>query len=82
MPISFKNVNDVGFPGGPVVKTLPSNVSSMGSVPDLGAKISHGSGSKKKKNKKEENKTQNRSSVEQIQCIFLACSTSKKKTMF
>lgn len=47
MPISLKNVHDVGFPGGPVVKTLPSNVSGMGSVPDLGAKISHGSGSKK-----------------------------------
>jgi len=26
MPISFKNVHDVGFPGSPVVKTLPSNV--------------------------------------------------------
>ena len=55
MPISLKNVHDVGFSGSPVVKTLPSNVSSMGSVPDLGANISMAQGQKKKK--KEENKT-------------------------
>ena len=29
------------FPGGPVVKTLPSNVGSAGSIPDWGPKIPH-----------------------------------------
>ena len=29
------------FPGGPVVKTSPSNVGSEGSIPDQGAKIPH-----------------------------------------
>lgn len=55
MPISLKNVHDVGFSGSPVVKTLPSSVSSMGSVPDLGANISMAQGPKKKE--EEENKT-------------------------
>ena len=31
------------FPGGPVVKTSPSNAGSVGSIPALGAKIPHGS---------------------------------------
>ena len=57
MPISLKNVHDVGFSVSPVVKTLPSNVSSMGSVPDLGANISMAQGQKKKKEEEEENKT-------------------------
>ena len=29
------------FPGGSVVKTLPSNAGGVGLIPDLGAKISH-----------------------------------------
>ena len=29
------------FPGGPVVKTLPSNAGGMDSIPDWGAKIPH-----------------------------------------
>ena len=29
------------FPGGSVVKTLPSNAGGVGSVPDQGAKILH-----------------------------------------
>ena len=31
------------FPGGPVVKTLPSNAGDRGSIPCWGTKISHGS---------------------------------------
>ena len=34
------------FPGGPVVKTSPSNAGDVGSIPGLGAKISHASGPK------------------------------------
>ena len=31
------------FPGGPVVKTSPSNAEGMGSIPGQGAKIPHAS---------------------------------------
>ena len=31
------------FPGGPVVKTLPSNAGGVGSIPGRGAKIPHAS---------------------------------------
>ena len=31
------------FPGGPVVKTSPSNTGAVGSIPGWGAKISHAS---------------------------------------
>ena len=34
------------FPGGPVVKILPSNARVAGVIPDGGAKISHASGQK------------------------------------
>ena len=37
------------FPGGPVVKTLPSNAGGMGSIPGRGAKIPHASPAKKHK---------------------------------
>ena len=30
-----------GFPGGPVVKNRPANAGDVGSIPGLGAKISH-----------------------------------------
>ena len=40
------------FPSGPVVKTLPSNVGGLGSIPGQGAKIPHTSQPKKTKNKK------------------------------
>ena len=36
------------FPGGPVVKTLPSNAGGAGSIPGQGANIPHASGPKKK----------------------------------
>ena len=41
------------FPGGPVVKTLPSNTGDMGSIPGWGTKIPHavGCGQKLKKKK-------------------------------
>ena len=34
------------FPGGPVVKTLPSNEGGVASIPGQGAKIPHASGPK------------------------------------
>ena len=43
------------FPGGPVVKTLPSKAGAVGSIPGQEAKIPGTRGQK--------NKTQNRSSV-------------------
>ena len=39
------------FPGGPVVKTSPSNTGAVGSIPGWGAKISHASQGKKTNNK-------------------------------
>ena len=41
------------FPGGPVVKTLPSNTGSPGSIPGQGVKLPHGSQPKKIKHKAE-----------------------------
>ena len=41
------------FPGGPVVKILPSNARVAGVIPDGGAKISHASGQKNQNIKKE-----------------------------
>ena len=38
---------DRDFPGGPVVKTSPSNAEGAGSIPGQGAKILHASGLKK-----------------------------------
>ena len=35
------------FPGGPVVKNLPSNAGDSGSIPGPGTKISHASGAAK-----------------------------------
>ena len=40
------------FPGSPVVKTLPSNSGSKGSIPGKGAKIHHASQPKKKTKQK------------------------------
>ena len=39
-----------GLPGGPVVKTSPSNAECMGSLPGQGAKIPHGLCSKNRNN--------------------------------
>ena len=39
------------FPGGPVVKTSPSNAESVGSIPGWGAKIQHALWPKKPKHK-------------------------------
>ena len=41
------------FPGGPVVKTSPSNAGGVGSIPGRGAKIPHASRPKKPKRKTE-----------------------------
>jgi len=41
-----KEVRD--FPGGPVVKTLPSNAEGVGSIPGWAAKIPHASQTKTK----------------------------------
>ena len=42
--VHSKAVGD--FPGGPVVKTLPSNAGDVGWIPGPGGKIPHGSGPK------------------------------------
>ena len=40
-------INKLGdFPGGPVIKSLPSNAGGAGSIPGRGAKISLASGPK------------------------------------
>ena len=39
-----------GFPGGPVVKTLPSSAGAAGSIPGQEAKIPHASQRKQKQN--------------------------------
>ena len=40
--IEKKKITSTGdFPGGPMVKNLPSNAMGVGSVPDQGAKIPH-----------------------------------------
>ena len=41
------------LPGGPVVKTLPSNAGGMGLIPGLGATIPHASQPKNQKQKTE-----------------------------
>ena len=38
-----RNLKSRGFPGGPVVKTSPSNAGGMGSIPGWGPKIPHAS---------------------------------------
>ena len=38
------------MPGGPVVKTLPSNAGGVGSIPGQGAKIAHASKNQNIKN--------------------------------
>ena len=39
--LPHSKVQSRGFPGGPVVNTLPSNARGMGSIPGWGAKIPH-----------------------------------------
>ena len=41
--ISNKKTEAKGFPGGPVVKTMPSNAEGAGSIPGLGSGIPHAS---------------------------------------
>ena len=41
--VTTKNVSRRDFPGGPVVKTSPSNAGGEGSIPGRGAKIPHDS---------------------------------------
>ena len=79
MPISLKNVHDVGFSGSPVVKTLPSNVLSMGSVPDLGANISMAQGQKKKKKKKKKTKQKQKQCCKKFSVDFWHVPHQKKK---
>ena len=47
LKLSFKNAGDV--PGGPAIKTAPSNKGGMGLIPGEEAKISTGSQPKKQK---------------------------------
>ena len=46
--VSLSSLRLWDFPGGPVVKTSPSNTGGMGSVPCQGAKIPHASRRKTK----------------------------------
>ena len=41
-PVKFSGLRD--FPGGPVVKNLPSNAGDTGWIPGRGTKIPHASG--------------------------------------
>ena len=41
---SIKNFHGWDFPGGPVVKTPPSNAGDAGSIPGRGTKIPHAAG--------------------------------------
>ena len=55
----MQRIQTLDFPGGPMVKTLPSNAGDMGLIPDWGTKILHATwcGQKKKRSfllKKEE----------------------------
>ena len=45
--------NSWDFPGGPVVKTSPSNAGGVGSIPGQGAKMPHTSWPQKQKNIKQ-----------------------------
>ena len=45
----YQNHQHQNFPGGPVVKTLPSNTMGVGSIPGQGTKILHVSWPKKPK---------------------------------
>ena len=49
---TVKNLALRDFPGGPVVKTLPSNAGGVGSIPGLGTKIPHASQPKNQNIKK------------------------------
>ena len=50
--LHFKNIGR-DFPGGPVVKTSPSNAGGAGSIPGRGTEIPHASGPKHQKHKTE-----------------------------
>ena len=58
LDLRAKELRPQDFPGGPGVKTSPSNARGAGSVPGWGAKIPHVLG------KKKQNKTENRSNIE------------------
>ena len=51
------------FPGGPVVKTSPSNAGGVGSIPGRGAKVPHVSWPKEKETK---NRTKNKGSLSPV----------------
>ena len=49
----LKNIPHRDFSGSPVVKTVPPNAGSAGSIPGQGAKIPHASQSKNQKHETE-----------------------------
>ena len=61
------------FPGGPVVKTSPSNAGGVGSIPGLGANIPHASGQKNK------NKIKQKQNCNKFNKDFLKMAHVKKK---
>ena len=48
MVVPFPKMSKRDFPGGPVVKTSPSNAGGVGSIPGWGARIPHTSWPKEK----------------------------------
>ena len=56
MVVPFPKMSKRDFPGGPVVKTSPSNAGGVGSIPVQGTTIPHALWQNKQTNKK---KTQN-----------------------
>ena len=62
-----------GLPGGPVVKSSPSNAKGAGSISGREAGVPHASGPKKKNN----GKTQNRSNIVTNSLRLYKWSTSK-----
>ena len=64
------------FPGGPVVKTLPSNAGGVGSIPGQGAKIPHVSWSKNQSIKNRSNIVTN--SIKTLKMVHIKKKKKKK----
>ena len=65
------------FPGGPVVKTLPSNAGGVSLTPGLGAKIPHASGPKTQNIKKRSNIVTN--SIKTLKTVHIKKKKNLKK---
>ena len=61
------------FPGGPVVKTLPSTAGGAGSIPGWGTKIPHATQSGQKKEKKKEKRKKSGHLEDQFDSCIWSC---------